>query len=209
MSFHPRPLRKYSGLALSSESTHDKNTEPDAGPNDEERGPAAGPVCEPWARSSSSVSFPFGGNMTKLTPRTKRLLLIALLLACVVPFAPLANPQLRHLHQVRNHIARIDAEWETFKRENTNFEDVHLFAYTGGDGMFGANGYVRSDADLTKLRAFMEGTKPPRPVFLDSVRVLDVRDAFMKSAGPSGAANGSQPIRSETNRTSSAAGSRR
>ena len=43
----------------------------------------------------------------------------------------------------------------------------------------------------------------------ETVMVLEVSVKMTPSAEPDGAANGSQPIRSETNRTSSAAGSRR
>src|SRR2546429_566298 len=60
---------------------------------------------------SSRYNYLSGTSMTKLAPRVKRLLLIALLLACVVPFAPLGNSQWRHLRQVEKHIAGISPEW--------------------------------------------------------------------------------------------------
>jgi hypothetical protein len=144
--------------------------------------------------------------MTKLTPRSKRLLLLTLLLACVVPFAPLGNSQSRHLRQVEKHIARIAQEWDAFRRANAGFEKIHLFAYTGGDGMFGAYGGVRSDSDRERLRGFMAATKPPRPVFVDSIEVWDLEHAFKPGAEPDGAANRGQPRQPETNRESMAAG---
>jgi hypothetical protein len=118
------------------------------------------------------VSFTFGIMTTELTPRAKRLLLLAILLACIVPFAPLANPQLRHLRQVRNHIARIGPEWERFRAEHPGFDQVTLFGYTDGDGMFGAHGYIATDEQVTELRKFMESTAPPRPVYVGAVHVL-------------------------------------
>jgi hypothetical protein len=146
--------------------------------------------------------------ITGLTPRTKRLLLLALLLACIVPFAPLANPQLRHLRQVRSHIARIRPEWERFRAEHPGFDRVELFAYTDGDGMFGANGYVALDEQVPQLQKFMESTAPPRPVYVGAVRVVgpEFFELQKKGAEPNGAANRGQPAGSGTNRTSPAAG---
>ena len=42
-------------------------------------------------------------------------------------------------------------------------DDVHLFGFTGGDGMFGAYGYVTTDEEVGELKKFMERTSPPRP----------------------------------------------
>ena len=88
---------------------------------------------------------------------------------------------------------------------------VQLFAYTGGDGMFGASGEIASEEDLSKLRKFMESTSPPRPIYLNFVQVLgpEFFEFARKQAEPGGAANRSQPVRPETNRTSAAAGSGR
>jgi hypothetical protein len=115
------------------------------------------------------------------------------------------NSQWKHLREVDQHIAAIRPKWSAFTNENVGFQDVQLFVYTGGDGMFGAFGSVPSEEHLSRLRAFLESTKPPRPVYLNIVVASDT----IPGSEPSGAANGSQPIRSETNRTSSAAGSRR
>src|SRR5689334_6916682 len=109
--------------------------------------------------------------MRGFTPREKRLLCMAVLLLCIVPFAPMFNSQFRHLHQVEAHISAVSPQWDEFRRKNPGFEAVHLFAYTGGDGMFGASGSVPSDEHLAKLRAFMESTHPPRPVFVDAVQI--------------------------------------
>jgi hypothetical protein len=47
----------------SSFYSHETIAEPDAGPNDEERGHVLLPIGAFSARSSSSVSFPFGDNI--------------------------------------------------------------------------------------------------------------------------------------------------
>ena len=60
---------------------------------------------------------------------------------------------------------------------------------------------ITSDAPLKDSKTIHEIL---RVLFVPSVQVF-----YARSSEPDGAANGSQPIRSETNRTSSAAGSRR
>jgi hypothetical protein len=151
-------------------------------------------------------------NMLELiTSRGKRLLIIAMVtpwLFLVVYYGtPLLNSQTRHLRAVRAHIEKISPDWDQFRAQHRGFDQVTLFAYTGGDGMFGAHGYVDTDQQLTELRRFMESTVPPRPVFLEFVRVFGLEPT--NNAEQGAAANGSQPFSSDTNRTSSAAGSRR
>ena len=79
---------------------------------------------------------------------------------------------------------------------------------------------VRKDADTVTATSWDDLDKKDRLVtihFVDAdtywipIRDSDHREYFrrVKAAEPGGAANGSQPIRSETNRPSSAAGSRR
>ena len=111
--------------------------------------------------------------MRKLYPREIRLLCISAGLACIVPFAPLMNSQLRHLRQVRAHVSSIRSEWNAFKSQNDGFELVEFFDYTGGDGMFGAYGYVPTEQHMSKLEAFLQSTQPPRPLYLKNVGVLD------------------------------------
>jgi hypothetical protein len=153
----------------------------------------------------------------KFTPRAKRLLIIAIvtpwLFLIVYYGAPMLNSQRRNLDSVHEHIEKISPQWDQFRAEHRGFDKAHLFAWTGSNGLFGVWGEVPSDAHIAELRAFMESTKPPRPVYLESLFVVDPKAIeFLENARksePGGAANGSQPIRSETNRTSSAAGSRR
>jgi hypothetical protein len=116
------------------------------------------------------------------------------------------NRQLVHLRQIEEHIRAIRPQWNAFTNQNSGFEMVELFAYTGDDGLFGASGPVPTEEHLSKLRKFMEDTRPPRPIFMN-VEAIG-REPFellkkSKEPEPSGPANGSQPIRSETNRTSS------
>ena len=114
---------------------------------------------------------------TELTPRIKRLLLATPFLCIVVMIvAPMLNSQRRHLIAVRDHIARIAPQWKDFRATHPGFQEVKLFDYTGGDGMFGANGFVPTDEELAQLRRFMESTMPPRPIYLDSVHVVGKAD---------------------------------
>jgi len=124
--------------------------------------------------------------------------------------APMLNSQRRHLIAVEEHIAKITPQGEKFRADHPCFQDVKLFAYTDGDGMFGANGYVASDKHVSELKKFMEGTGSPRPIHVGSVHVVGPEFfEFQKKSELNGAANGSRPIRSETNSRSPAAGSRR
>lgn len=103
-------------------------------------------------------------------PPTKRLLILLITLALVIWFGPLVNPQFRHMRQVDKHINAIGDSWTAFKTQNHGFDDVRLFAYTGGGGTFGASGYVPTQKHVDTLKSFMASTNPPRPIFL-SVRV--------------------------------------
>ncbi|MBV6498807.1 MAG: hypothetical protein CJBNEKGG_01037 [Prosthecobacter sp.] len=100
----------------------------------------------------------------------KRLLILLIILAASIWLGPLMNPQFRHMRQVDRHIDAIGDSWTAFKTQNHGFEEVRLFAYTGGGGTFGASGYVPTQKHVDTLRSFMASTNPPRPIFL-SVRV--------------------------------------
>ena len=147
--------------------------------------------------------------------QAKRLIVIGAVGICLA-FAiqygvPKLNSQRRHLRAVEVHIVRIKPLWESFRTSHLEFEDVSLFAYTGGDGMLGVSGFVPFDEDVVRLREFLEGTVPPRPVYLKGVRVagaewLDYLKTVhvKKSVEPGNPTNGSQPIRSQTNQAGSA-----
>lgn len=112
----------------------------------------------------------------QITPRGKRLLIIAMvtpwLFLAVYFGAPLLSSQARHMRCVDEHIAKITPQWNRFRAEHPGFDDVKFFVYTGGDGMFGANGKVATEAQVLELRKFMENTAPPRPIYLDSIYVV-------------------------------------
>jgi len=112
-----------------------------------------------------------------ITPRTKRLLVIAAITPLLVLFAaPWLNMQGRHLLAVKEHITSITPEWNEFQSEHPGFQEVRLFAYTGGNGMFGAGGIVATEKQIADLRRFMESTVPPRPVYLNHIRVVGAED---------------------------------
>jgi len=87
------------------------------------------------------------------------------------------NSQLKHVSQVEQHIRSIESQWQEFKAANKGFEDIRFFAYTLGDGLFGASGSVASKEQLDKLRQFMLSTKPPRDVYLGLVSVVEDIDS--------------------------------
>jgi len=103
--------------------------------------------------------------------RPKRLAIVLLLLAIVTPVM-LRQSQWYHIAQVRRHIADIEPAWRSFVSTNQVYSGLHLYDYTGGDGMFGVYGYVSEETDLEPFRLFMESTAPPRPVFFGAVRTL-------------------------------------
>lgn len=146
----------------------------------------------------------------QFTPRAKRLLVIMMVtpwLYLIVYYgAPMLNSQRRHLIAVERHIEKIATDWNAFQRTNTGLEGVHLFAYTGGDGMFGIYGDIWTKADEAKLRAFMENTKPPRPIYF-GVRVFDLNEKDLKNDKPTGSTHGGDAIRTETNSTPATTGS--
>ncbi|MSU57100.1 MAG: hypothetical protein EXS35_02785 [Pedosphaera sp.] len=111
----------------------------------------------------------------QMTPRGKRLLIMAMvfpwLFLAVYYGTPLLNSQTRHMRAVDAHIEKISPLWDKFRAEHPGFDQVKLFAYTDGDGMFGAHGYVATDEQLSELRKFMESTAPPRPIYVGSVHV--------------------------------------
>ncbi|RYZ89929.1 MAG: hypothetical protein EOP06_08585 [Proteobacteria bacterium] len=78
-----------------------------------------------------------------------------------------------NLPRIEKHISKIQPKWQEFLRENREFERVRFYAFTGGNGMFSANGEVNTEADLEKLKRFMESTGPPRPVFMRGLRVRE------------------------------------
>jgi hypothetical protein len=92
--------------------------------------------------------------------------------------------------------------------------EVPLFASNDSDPVvmrWQCSDFSNFDSFMNSMRrrAQVLGVKPLRPWF-PLVRTLEIpRTANGTEAEPDGAANGSQPIRSETNRASPAAGSRR
>jgi len=150
----------------------------------------------------------------QVTPRAKRLLIIAMampwLFLAVYYGTSLLNSQTRQMRAVDAHIVKISQQWDRFRAEHPGFDEVKLFAYTDGDGMFGAHGNVATDEQVSELHKFMESTVPPRPVYVGSVHVVGPEFfEFQRKSEPIGPGNGSQTIRSETNSASPAAGSHR
>ena len=122
-----------------------------------------------------------------LTPRAKRLLVMLAvtpwLFLIVFLGSPYLGSQRRHLMAVESHLDKIRPTWLVYQDEHREFEALRLFAYTGGDGMIGVQGYVASTQQLQHLRAFLEASNPPRPVFLGAVRVLGEGGIQPKSKG--------------------------
>lgn len=121
-------------------------------------------------------------------------------------------PQYVHLRQVKQHVTQIARDWTTFRSTNSGLDLVSFYPETRGDGLFGVRGYVTSEAHAAQAIQFVQSTHPPRPMYTNQLQVVDAESyAFYREmfSGPGGAANGNQPIRSETNSTTAATGSRR
>lgn len=107
--------------------------------------------------------------MTKLTPSLKRWLCLLFLLACIVPFKPQLNPQLRHLRQIDEYLKRVGPELAAFKNREPGFDAVKLTVMTSREGQIGVNTGPMMLEQLLIIKRFLEGTSPPRPlVFPDS-----------------------------------------
>lgn len=130
-----------------------------------------------------------------------------------IGIAPLPETgQHLHLRQVREHIASISNEWAQVRSTNEGLRYVQFYQETRGDGLFGIRGYVTSEVQVSEAIRFATNTQPPRPIFKEFLKIVepDRLDFWGSSISePSDSANASQPIRSETNGTSPAAGSRR
>jgi hypothetical protein len=83
------------------------------------------------------------------------------------------NSQAVHLQQIQAHIDAIQPQWQTFLKEHPEMSKVQLDAYTGGDGMFAAFGFVPTDAAIVTVSNFMQSTKPPRPIYLEALWVRE------------------------------------
>jgi hypothetical protein len=107
-----------------------------------------------------------------MKPSDRKLLIV---LACVLiaTFFIIWNSQIMNLRRIQRHISKIQPEWQEFQRKNSGYERVRFYSFTGRNGMFSAVGEVKTEADLEKLKRFMESTNPPRPVFMRGLRVLE------------------------------------
>jgi hypothetical protein len=149
---------------------------------------------------------------------TKRLAIYLLSAVAIYVFAIfvvkplLPEPQLENLKRVAAHIQAIEPAWQQFKSTNAGFELVKFHQFTDGDGMFQVSGYLTSQVQVVRLLQFLSDTHPPRPLFTNFLKVVDSQtfETYLEwESEPGGAGNRSQPVSSETNRASAAAGPRR
>jgi hypothetical protein len=92
-------------------------------------------------------------------------------------------------------------------RHTEGAEQVNVGVYTGLGGALGIGGKVKDSETAERVVADVMATMPPVPVDFN-ISISDT-DMLQRVVQPNASVNGSQPIRSETNRTSPAAGSRR
>ena len=107
-----------------------------------------------------------------MTTHNRKLLTV---LACVLigAFFTIWNSQVMNLARIERHISSITPRWEQFQSDNDGFEQVTFYAYTGGGGKFSAIGEVPTKANYNELEEFMKSTDPPRPIFLNALRVRE------------------------------------
>jgi hypothetical protein len=113
-----------------------------------------------------------------------------------------------NLRKVNAHLALIGPRWEAFKQTNAGLECVRIRATYQDQGSLEVYGPVTSRVQVAHALQFVVDTRPPRPVWTNALRVDPERYRYYLSE-QDGAASLSQPVRSETNSTSGAAGSRR
>ncbi len=92
-------------------------------------------------------------------------------------------------------------------RHTEGAEQINVGVYTGLGGALGVGGKVKDSETAERVVAAAMATMPP--VAIDFNISISDTDMLQRVVQPNASANGSQPIRSETNRTSSTAGSRR
>jgi type II secretory pathway pseudopilin PulG len=119
------------------------------------------------------------------------------------------SDQMRNnLRQVNAHLALIRPQWEAFRQTNAGLECVRIRATYHAEGSVEVYGPATSQVQVAQALQFVRDTHPPRPLWTNALRVD--REAYQcYRAEPGGAANRSQPVQAETNRTSAAAGSGR
>jgi glycine cleavage system aminomethyltransferase T len=119
-----------------------------------------------------------------------------------------SNQMRNNLGQVNAHLALIRPQWEAFRQTNGGLECVRIRATYHAEGSLEVYGPATSQVQVAQALQFVRDTHPPRPLWTNALRVD--RDAYLYyRAEPDGAANRSQPVQAETNRTSAAAGSGR
>jgi hypothetical protein len=128
------------------------------------------------------------------------LVLIAAALASYAYFGDTSIKQARRMKLGREYLPAIT----NFVYSHPEFRDVRVGVGTAKTGCFLAVGMVDNPEQLSKLQDVIAGTKPPLEV-LYAVKVLQDTPGTPR-AEPGGAANRDQPVGSQTNRTSAAAG---
>ncbi len=92
-------------------------------------------------------------------------------------------------------------------RHTEGAEQVNVGVYTGLGGALAIGGKVKDSETAERVVADVMAPTPRVPIDFN-ISISDT-DMLQRVVQPNASANGSQPIRSETNSTSSAAGSRR
>lgn len=118
--------------------------------------------------------------------KSDRKLLMVLGCVLAIAFYMHWNSQPMNLGRIERHISEIRPLWEEFQRKNSGFENVRFYPFTGGNGMFSAVGEVATVEQRSKLKEFMESTNPPRPVFIRSLRVVELVEMIEAAEESSG-----------------------
>ena len=83
------------------------------------------------------------------------------------------------MKEVKAHIQAMQQGWKGFQATNAGFDLVRFWPETRADGVFGVAGYLTSQVQLVQLETLLSNTHPPRPLYLEQLKLVDAeRFAF-------------------------------
>jgi hypothetical protein len=114
-------------------------------------------------------------NRKVLTRNGLLLILTSLLVTIVVKEVLSLRRQDRMLNEGRSHVAAIQDDWEIFEREELGVRGIILTSSTNPMGSILVRGIVQEEAQITKIKEFLNDTRPPHGISLRGLRVSGER----------------------------------
>ena len=111
--------------------------------------------------------------------RTRLLLIIfaviAVLGAVEVFTGPTVVHQLINMRHARQHLPVVRQALDAF----TEFRQLQIYVVTGGGGTLSICGYLRTEAEASRVREIVNATKPPLPVHFNLWVVTNEADRLV------------------------------